>query len=424
MKLVAAAATDVGRVREGNEDSVLHDERLGIFAVADGMGGHQAGEVASATAVEALRAAIAGGASITDAVTQANTAVVDKARADTAMLGMGTTMTAAIEVVGGLRIGHVGDSRAYVLREGILARVTDDHSLVEELVREGRITLEQAAVHPQRNVVTRALGIDADVDVDDVAVELTGGDRVLLCSDGLSGMLRDADISAILRREPDINAAARALIDAANEAGGEDNITVLVIDVIGEEGDPPPAPLPEIGIGTTAVRAAAARDAATPKPAADAPATTPKLRAKRTSVGRLAWAILPVLLVLGGTFAALSWYAHSQYFVGFDGKNVAVYRGVPGGFLMWDPEVVWTSKVVERGDLDQNQRNTIAKRNTFSSKSEAQDAVRTIEDRVFPTNTTTTTPGASGITGATGSSGPAGVLTTGPTASTVTTPSN
>lgn len=414
MRLVAAAATDVGRVREGNEDSVLHDERLGIFAVADGMGGHQAGEVASATAVEALRAAIAGGASITDAVTQANTAVVDKARADTAMLGMGTTMTAAIEVVGGIRIGHVGDSRAYVLRDGILARVTDDHSLVEELVREGRITLEQAAVHPQRNVVTRALGIDTEVDVDDVAVELTGGDRVLLCSDGLSGMLRDADISAILRREPDTEAVTRALIDAANEAGGEDNITVLVIDVIGEEGDLPPAPLPEIGIGTTAVRAAAARNAATPQPAGATPTPEPRLRAKRTSAGRLAWAILPVLLVLGGTFAALSWYAHGQYFVGFDGKNVAVYQGVPGGFLIWDPQVVWTSKVIERGDLTAAQRLQISRRDTFGSRAEAEAVVRRVEDRVFPATTTTTV----GPTGATGSSGPAGVLTTGPTGTT------
>jgi protein phosphatase len=296
VRLVAAAATDVGRVREGNEDSILHDDRLGIFAVADGMGGHQAGEVASATAIEALRAAIAAGAPVTDAVAQANTAVVDKARADSGMLGMGTTMTAAIEVVGGLRIGHVGDSRAYVLRDGILARVTDDHSLVEELVREGRITLEQAAVHPQRNVVTRALGIDEDVEVDDVALELTGGDRVLLCSDGLSGMLRDTDISTILRRNAEADACARALIDAANDAGGEDNISVVIIDVIGEEGDLPPAPLPEIGIGTTAVRAAAARSAATSAPAAATTEAAP-LRARRTSVGRLAWAILPVILV-------------------------------------------------------------------------------------------------------------------------------
>ena len=151
MRLVAAAATDVGQVREGNEDSFVHDERLGLFAVADGMGGHQAGEVASATAIEALRAAIAGGALVTDAVALANTAVVEKADANPAMHGMGTTLTAAIEVEGGLRIGHVGDSRCYVLRDGILARVTDDHSLVEELVREGRITLEQAAVQDRKS---------------------------------------------------------------------------------------------------------------------------------------------------------------------------------------------------------------------------------------------------------------------------------
>ena len=410
MRLVAAAATDVGRVREGNEDSVLHDDRLGIFAVADGMGGHQAGEVASATAIEALRAAIAAGASVTDAVTQANAAVVGKARADAEMLGMGTTMTAAVEVVGGLRIGHVGDSRAYVLRDGILARVTDDHSLVEELVREGRITLDQAAVHPQRNVVTRALGIDEEVEVDDVAVELTGGDRVLLCSDGLSGMLRDTDISAILRREADAAACARALIDAANEAGGEDNITVVIIDVIGEEGDLPPAPLPEIGIGTTAVRAAAARRAATPSPTATTPDQVPRLRAKRTSVGRLAWAILPVVLVLGGTFLVLNWYARSQYYLGFDGRAVAVYRGVPGGFLLWDPEVVWTSEVIERGDLDASQRLLVSRRDTFGSLAEARAVVDRLEDRVFPPTTSTTV----GPTGVSGPSGATGTTTTRP----------
>ncbi|MFM7617419.1 MAG: Stp1/IreP family PP2C-type Ser/Thr phosphatase [Actinomycetes bacterium] len=409
MRLVAAAATDVGRVREGNEDAVLHDDRLGVFAVADGMGGHQAGEVASATAIEALRAAIAAGASVTDAVTQANAAVVDKARADSGMLGMGTTMTAAIEVVGGLRIGHVGDSRAYVLRDGILARVTDDHSLVEELVREGRITLEQAAVHPQRNVVTRALGIEDEVEVDDVAVELTGDDRVLLCSDGLSGMLRDADISAVLRRESDPEVCARALIAAANEAGGEDNITVLIIDVIGEEGDLPPAPLPAIGIGTTAVRAAAARDATTPRPTTDtAPTTGGPTRARRTSVARIAWAILPVVLVLGGTFLALNWYARSQYYVGFDGKQVAVYRGVPGGFLLWDPEVVWTSEVIERGDLDESQRLVVTREETFGSLDEARAVVDRLEDRVFPP-TTSTTVGPSGATGVSGVSGPPGV---------------
>jgi len=418
VRLVAAAATDVGRVREGNEDSVLHDDRLGIFAVADGMGGHQAGEVASATAIEALRAAIAAGASVTDAVAQANTAVVDKARADSGMLGMGTTMTAAIEVVGGLRIGHVGDSRAYVLRDGILARVTDDHSLVEELVREGRITLEQAAVHPQRNVVTRALGIDEEVEVDDVAVELTGGDRVLLCSDGLSGMLRDTDISAIMRRESAAEACARALIDAANEAGGEDNITVVIIDVIGEEGDLPPAPLPEIGIGTTAVRAAAARRTATPSPAAATTQAAP-LQAKRTSVGRLAWAILPVILVLGGTFLALNWYARSQYYVGFDGKQVAVYRGVPGGFLIWDPQVEWTSEVIERGDLDASQKLVVLRQDTFGSFAEARAVVDRLEDRVFPPTTSTTAgatgpSGTTGPTGGTGASGPVGVLTTRP----------
>ena len=226
---------------------------------------------------------------------------VEKADANPAMQGMGTTLTAAIEVEGGLRIGHVGDSRCYVLRDGILARVTDDHSLVEELVREGRITLEQAAVHPQRSVITRALGIEADIEVDDVALELTGGDRVLICSDGLSGMVRDADISAVLRRTEAPEAAATALIDAANEAGGEDNITVVVIDVIGEPGDPPPSPLPEIGVGATAVRARAARAAAKPAPDAAVGDTAAAASAGRRSRGlrRAMWFALPVVLEIG-----------------------------------------------------------------------------------------------------------------------------
>ena len=412
MKLVAAAATDVGQVREGNEDSFVHDERLGLFAVADGMGGHQAGEVASATAIEALRAAIAGGALVTDAVALANTAVVEKADANPAMQGMGTTLTAAIEVEGGLRIGHVGDSRCYVLRDGILARVTDDHSLVEELVREGRITLEQAAVHPQRSVITRALGIEADIEVDDVALELTGGDRVLICSDGLSGMVRDADISAVLRRTDEPAAAATALIDAANEAGGEDNITVVVIDVIGEPGDPPPSPLPEIGVGATAVRARAARAAA--KSAPDAAVSDATVEASTGQRGRglqrALWFALPVVLVLALAVGGVAWYARHQYYVGFRGERVAGYQGVPGGVFLWQPTVAWTSRALERGDLNPAERLRVRDHRSNGSEAEARAAVQRIQDRVTAdytqATTTTTLPGASGASGATGATGP------------------
>lgn len=409
MRLIAAAATDVGQVREGNEDSFLHDERLGLYAVADGMGGHQAGEVASATAVEALRAAIAAGSLVTDAVVLANTAVVEKADANPAMQGMGTTMTAAVEVTGGLRIGHVGDSRCYVLREGILARVTDDHSLVEELVRDGRITLEQAAVHPQRSVITRALGIEEEVEVDDVALELTGGDRVLLCSDGLSGMLRDSDISAILRRTETPQDATAALIDAANEAGGEDNITVLVIDVVGEAGDPPPSPLPEIGVGATAVRARAARAAAAPVPATDTP-EAPASEHRGRALRRALWFALPVVLVVALAVVGVGWYARHQYYVGFRGERIAVYQGVPGGVLGWEPTVVWTSRTLVRADLTPAERLRVTDQRSYSSESAARDAVLRIQDRVTDdyarATTTTTLPGLSGATGAPGTTGP------------------
>ncbi|MCZ7527900.1 MAG: Stp1/IreP family PP2C-type Ser/Thr phosphatase [Acidimicrobiia bacterium] len=238
MRLTARGATDVGRVREENEDGFLVDERVGLYAVADGMGGHRAGEVASATALEALRASVAAGSAVRDAVLAANAAVHEKAAGDAELAGMGTTLTAATLAAGGtLLVAHVGDSRAYVLRDGELRQVTVDHSLVEELVREGRLTPEQATVHPHRSIITRALGVDAEVEVDLYSVELRPGDRVLLCSDGLTSMVRPDGVATVLRREDDAERAARALVDTANAAGGEDNITVVVVDV--EDGDDP-----------------------------------------------------------------------------------------------------------------------------------------------------------------------------------------
>ncbi|HUI47807.1 MAG TPA: protein phosphatase 2C domain-containing protein, partial [Acidimicrobiia bacterium] len=164
MKLAAASATDVGLVRSNNEDAFLVDDQRGLFAVADGMGGHRGGEVASHTAIEALRAAVANGTPLHDAITRANTAVLTRAAAEEELTGMGTTMTAAVAVGGHqLLVGHVGDSRAYLLHDGTLRRATEDHSLVEEMVREGRLTPEQAESHPQRAIVTRALGVDENV---------------------------------------------------------------------------------------------------------------------------------------------------------------------------------------------------------------------------------------------------------------------
>ena len=176
-----------------------------------------------------------------DAVGRANTAVWDKAAGDTDLAGMGTTLTAAIFDGGTLTIAHVGDSRAYLLRDDRLERLTTDHSLVEELIRDGKLTEEQAAVHPQRSIITRALGVDSSVEVDVYSLVLQGGDRVIICSDGLTSMVRATGIAEILREQPDPTAAANALVDAANAAGGEDNITVVVLDAVAEAKDPLPS---------------------------------------------------------------------------------------------------------------------------------------------------------------------------------------
>jgi protein phosphatase len=220
------ARTDVGRVRAGNEDSLLVSDDGRLIVVADGMGGHQGGEVASATAVATLRAEIEAGRSVEDAVVAANRAVLERADGDPTLRGMGTTVTGGIVEGSSLRIAHVGDSRAYLLRDGALRQVTVDHSVVAELIAAGELTEEEALVDRRRSMITRALGIERDV-----VVDLRAGDRLLLCSDGLTTMLRDPAIHGILTDTTDPDAAAVALVDAANAAGGADNITVIVADV-------------------------------------------------------------------------------------------------------------------------------------------------------------------------------------------------
>ncbi len=191
---------------------------------------------------------------------------------------MGTTLTAVVPDGNGVLVGHVGDSRAYLLRDGELRQLTTDHSLVEELVREGRLTEEQAAVHPQRSVITRALGVEDNVEVDVYPVPLLPGDRLLICSDGLTTMLRPDAISSLLRRESDPTRAANLLVDAANAAGGEDNITTIVIDVEDDGADPfapaPPSVGPEVTVATPVALAANAADAGAPPPATAANPTT------------------------------------------------------------------------------------------------------------------------------------------------------
>ena len=227
-------ATHTGRKRRHNEDSYVVEPPM--FAVADGMGGAKAGEVASGLAASALRETGTDGKSgeerLTQLIQEANRRVFRRANEDREASGMGTTMTVALIEDGRVVFGHVGDSRAYLIRAGSIEQLTDDHSLVAELVRSGRLTPEEAEAHPQRSVITRAVGTEPDVDVDTFTVEPEDGDLFLICSDGLTDMVDDATIiGTIERHRGDLDEAAKALVSAANRVGGEDNITVLFFEV-------------------------------------------------------------------------------------------------------------------------------------------------------------------------------------------------
>ncbi len=385
MRLMTGRATDQGRTRAKNEDASLVDDEHTLFAVADGMGGHRGGEVASHTAIEALRAAFAGGASIDVSISRANDAVLARAAGNDELTGMGTTMT-AVTVAGRdqLLIGHVGDSRAYLLRNGEMVRITDDHSLVEELVREGRLTPEQAEAHPQRAIVTRALGVDADVEVDTYEISVEPGDRVLICSDGLTTMVRERDIERFARSERDPQRAADVLVAAANDAGGEDNITVIVVDVL-EVAAPPEegaAAFPPAEPPTTIAPAA--------PPPPFVPAAPRARRSRLRTVRGVLFVVLPLVVILGVAGGVLGWYARSSYFVGASRNEVVIYKGVPGGVLGWDPTVDQRTgiKVDALQPLDQDRVRTNSTRGSLST---AQAFVGRLQDSVTSTSTTTTT---------------------------------
>ena len=237
MKLNWAAATDLGRARRHNEDALFprpgpggsaHGKAVDLLAiVADGMGGHVGGEVASSLAVEA---AVAAQGSAVERVFAANAAVVGRALDRPRLAGMGSTMTLALFAEGAVEIGHIGDSRAYLYREGVLTQLTRDHSLMADLIESGELTAEQAAVHPFRSVITRAIGLESRVTVDEARRDLQAGDRVLLCSDGLTGMVADHELAALLAKG-DAPRTAAALIAAANQAGGLDNISLVLVDL-------------------------------------------------------------------------------------------------------------------------------------------------------------------------------------------------
>jgi protein phosphatase len=267
--LRSGSATDVGRVRPINQDMPL--ERPNLYAVADGMGGHAGGEVAARIAVETLDHAFDKAPTtvgLREAFTEANAAIWEQSQSNTDLRGMGTTLT-AMALVGGtdgqdvLALANVGDSRAYVLSEGDLIQVTDDHSLAEERMRHGEMTEAEAAVHPQRHILTRALGVSSEVETDMWELHLRSGDRVVLCSDGLTNEVGMDEMTDVLVSLRDPGEAARRLVEVANEHGGSDNITVIIVDVqVGGDGDDGVSVVTPIAFGAAAALGAAAANGA------------------------------------------------------------------------------------------------------------------------------------------------------------------
>jgi PPM family protein phosphatase len=344
-----AGRTDVGRQRSANEDSLVVQPPL--FAVADGMGGAKAGEVASAVAVQAVESARDSNepaeAQLTEIVRAANRRIYDLAVADESRRGMGTTLTLAKVHGDEVSLAHVGDSRAYRVRDGELSQLTRDHSLVAELERSGQITAEAAEHHPQRAIITRALGPEPDVEVDTYTLAGRAGDLFLICSDGLTSMISDDEIGSIVRSAGTLDEAADALVRAANQSGGKDNITVILFRL--GEGAPatepatterPPADEDTIvGLRAEELDLAAAAAA---EPAVDAtmiqrrgePATAPpperSRRARRRGRGRLALKVVLGLAVLAAVVGGLYALSRQVYFVGTnDAGLVTVYRGIP-----------------------------------------------------------------------------------------------
>ena len=231
MTLTAVALTDIGQLRNRNEDSFLLDADASLFAVADGMGGHAAGDVASQTAVATFAAAFAETRSVVLSVRSANRAVIERSLSQPGAAGMGTTLTALHITGDSALIAHVGDSRLYLLRGDVLAQLTRDHTVAEEMVERGSLTRLQVMQHPANSMLTRSLGSRPDVEVDELQAKLAHRDVLLLCSDGLTSMVTDDDISEILQQKKSLADRAAELIETANQRGGLDNITVILIEV-------------------------------------------------------------------------------------------------------------------------------------------------------------------------------------------------
>ncbi len=348
LELQPFGVTDTGKVRQNNEDALLvgegEDETL--FVVADGIGGFEAGEVASSLAVDVLKD-LRPDEPFKAAIGEANRRIVTAGRGDEKLSGMGTTVV-AIRFGGTQRepvaeVAHVGDSRAYLMRGGDMNPITEDHSLVAELVRSGDLTKDQAAEHPQKNLITRALGADEEVDVDTTLLPVEAGDRILLCSDGLSDLVSEAGISEILAESPnDPERAARGLLSAALDAGGNDNITVVVVDV--KEQPAREADVRErrerrsggtsemLALGPTGqvVTPPVGKDTQSSRPRRSSTKATRRKRPRGflKTLGKLVRG-LAIVLVLVAALTPVYLWGSSRYFFEFDEGEVVAYQGLP-----------------------------------------------------------------------------------------------
>jgi serine/threonine protein phosphatase PrpC len=378
-------ASDLGRQRQGNEDNYF--VRAPLFVVADGMGGAQAGEVASEMAVESFDDGLPDGSpadGLVSVIEEANRRIHDRSRAESQRAGMGTTVTAAYVGEREVTIAHVGDSRAYVLRDAELTRLTRDHSLVGELVARGKLTEEQAETHPQRSVITRALGPEPEVQVDVQAYQARAGDVFMVCSDGLTSMVPEARVREILVAAGSLEAAGRDLIVAANDAGGRDNITVILFRLEDVDGDEPAArqretieePRPQGGEAHATATLPRVREAQPIEEPPERTAPPPrKRRRRRVPTGLIA--LVVVLLIVG---AALWTASRAVYFVGVDPQGtVTVYRGLPYdlplGIELYEP---YYASGVTIAQVPTDRRTTFTE-HKLRSKDDAEDLVSQLE---------------------------------------------
>ena len=384
--LRSGALTDPGMVRVSNQDAILQEATS--FAVCDGMGGHAGGEVASAAAVSALRSSLMTTTSaegLREAIVAANDAVLAAGEGKPELVGMGTTCVAAVLVGTNdgdrLLLANVGDSRGYLFRRGELSQVTEDHSMVAQLIRDGLLDQAEAAFHPQRHVITRVLGLEGSVEVDLFELRLLEGDRVLLCSDGLINELDAEEVTRVLSTQSDPEAAAEDLVRRANANGGADTISVVVIDtLIGDEDVVDLRPTqrrnnsPVEKSGKEGWLARRRRLGA------------PRLMTVRT----FGFAVLLLGVVISG-FLFLKWFADSAYYVTSDGQAVVIYQGHPGGVLWFQPHKVETT-AVKVDEVLPLRRPTLANKVTEPSLSAAKDYVRNLSEefqQAAPTTSTT-----------------------------------